>query len=140
MRILHFIPPLVVTAAFTACVSTLPPEEGANRAAVAHLKQASKVTLSAEERAGLYLESAREAYALLGSQTSGESARQVYNKAAADLTILLREADNGRLWNRSQTIASGGASYRLRFRRREAATASGIRPISPPSWRHPRCR
>lgn len=115
MRIFHFIPALLFAVACTACVGTLPPEAGAHRAAVAHLKQASKATLSTEERAALYLESAREASALMASPASAESARQIYNKAAADLTILLREADNGHLWNRPQTIASGGASYRLRF-------------------------
>jgi hypothetical protein len=39
----------------------------------------------------------------------------IYNKAAADLTVLLRSADKGRMWNRPLALASGGKTYRLRF-------------------------
>lgn len=115
MKITLHVLPLVLTLGFTACVTSLPPAEGEHRAAVAHLKAASQKTLSAGERAVLYLESAREANELLASPTSGEAARQIYNKAAADLTVLLRESDHGRMWNRSQTLAAGGSAYRLRF-------------------------
>lgn len=102
--------------ALTACAPNgLPPEEGLHRSAVAHLREARKQTLSAEQRAALYLDSAREASGLLDSRDSGESARVIYNKSAADLTVLLRSARNGSLWNRPLTLNSGGTSYRVRF-------------------------
>lgn len=115
MKITHHLLPFVLALGLTACVSNLPSAEGEHRSAAVHLKAASKETLSASERAALYLEAAREARALLASPTSGEAARQIYNQAAADLTILLRESDGGRNWNRPKTIAAGGSAYSLRF-------------------------
>ena len=110
-----------LTLGFTACVSTsLPPEAGIQRASLAHLKEAAKTNRSAEERAALYLEAAREASTLMDSPATADAGQRIYNQAAADLTILLREADNGRLWNRPQTIASGDGSYRLTFARKKS--------------------
>ena len=79
------------------------------------MKQAESPALSAEQRAVLYLDSAKEASVLLGSAASGEESRKIYNQAAADLTVLLRSAQKGALWNRPLTLASGGSNYRLRF-------------------------
>jgi hypothetical protein len=93
----------------------LPPEEGFHRSAVISLKQAESKSLTVEQRAALYLDAAREAAALLDSPGSAEAARTIYNQATADLTVLLRSADNGRMWNRPLAIASGGKTYRLRF-------------------------
>ena len=79
-----FILSVILTIGVTACATTtLPPEKGEQRSAVAHLKEASKKTLSADERAALYLESAREASALMASPATADAARQIYNKAAA---------------------------------------------------------
>ena len=115
---------LLAALAFTACAPTsLPPEEGRHRAAVVHLKTAGEQSLSADQRAILYLISAREASDLLDSGATGEPARAIYNQAAADLTVLLRSAAGGRMWNRPQTFAAGGVSYRLRFAR---GTRDGI--------------
>lgn len=102
--------------AFAACAPTaLPPEEGFHRAAVVSLKQASSKSLPPEQRAALYLNAAREAALLLDSPSSGEAARQIYNQAAADLTVLLRSSYDGQLWNRPLTLESGGKTCRLRF-------------------------
>ena len=119
----------VAALALTACAPNgLPPEEGLHRSAVAHLREARKQTLSAEQRAALYLESAKEASGLLDSRDSGESARVIYNKAAADLTVLLRAEKNGALWNRPLTLNSGGTNYRVRF-------AKGTRDgVWDPAW------
>jgi pimeloyl-ACP methyl ester carboxylesterase len=107
---------LLAALAFSACApSGLPSAEGEHRAAVIHLKAAAAKTLTAEQRVVLYLESAREASELLDSSDSGEPARVIYNKAVTDLTVFLRSADNGSLWNRPQTLSSGESSYRLRF-------------------------
>jgi triacylglycerol esterase/lipase EstA (alpha/beta hydrolase family) len=39
----------------------------------------------------------------------------VYNKATADLTVLLRGAEGGRMWNHPLTLSSGSKTYHLRF-------------------------
>ena len=64
-------------------------EQGARRAAVAQLKQASAQSLTAEQRAVLYLNSANQASALLNSRDSAAAARLLYNQAATDLAMLL---------------------------------------------------
>jgi hypothetical protein len=115
---------LFAAFAFSACAPTaLPPAEGFHRSAVISLKQAESKSLSAEQRAALYLDAAREAAALLDSPSSGEAARTIYNQAAAGLTVLLRSADNGRMWNRPLAIESGGRAYQLRF---AAGTRDGV--------------
>jgi hypothetical protein len=93
----------------------LPPAEGPQRQAVLALKQAASPKPSPEERAALYLDAAREAAELLDSPASADAARLIYNKAAADLTVLLRASDKGRMWNRPLVLASGDSSYRLHF-------------------------
>lgn len=115
--------------AISACAPTkLPPEEGFHRSAVAQLKQARKQSLGTEERAVLYLSSAKEASSLLDSPNSGEPARIIYNQAAADLTVLLRSSAQDRMWNRPLTLTSGITTYRLRF-------AKGTRDgIYDPDW------
>lgn len=96
MTIMRVLPSIVLCAAlaFTACAPVHP-----------LLEQAEKKTRPATERAALYLDAA-----------AGAGADQaVYNKAAADLTVLLRDADDGRMWNRPQTFSSAGKTYHLRF-------------------------
>lgn len=96
----------------------LPSAEGDHCHAVTSLKQAASQQRGPWQRAALYLESAREASGLLDSPASGNAARLVYNRAAADLTVLLRSADGGRMWNRPLTLESDGLTYHLRFARK----------------------
>lgn len=113
---LSFLPLCVVAAVLTQCAPTkLPPAEGEHQSAVLHLKLAAKESLTPEQRAAQYIDAARESSTLFDSRTSGESARVIYNKSAADLTVLLRSANNGALWNRPLTLKSGGKTYRLLF-------------------------
>jgi hypothetical protein len=117
---------LFAALVFTACApTTLPPAEGLHRSAAISLKQAASKTLTEEKRAALYLDAAREAAALLDSPESGEAARIIYNQAAADLTVLLRAADHGRMWNRPLSLEAGGHAYQLRF---AAGTRDGTYP------------
>lgn len=68
---------------------------------------------SDEEKAVKLLSSADEAYRTLADRR----AKKVddYNKAAVDLTILLREANGGQMWNRPLTLSNGKTTYKLRF-------------------------
>jgi hypothetical protein len=102
---------------FTGCAITpAPPKQAGQLAAAVHLKEARVKTLPAQERVALYLKSAAEARNQIDSPTSGEVARQIYNEATDDLTVLLHSADDDRLWNRPQTFPSGHAApYHLRF-------------------------
>jgi len=124
MKIPSIIVPLWAALTFTGCVNNaLPPEEGEQRAAVAHLKEASAKTTPASERAALYLKSAAEAKVLLDSPASGEAARIVYNKAVADLVVLLRSAYHGQMWNQPLTLSVGSNTYQLHYAK---ATRDGI--------------
>ncbi len=116
MKFPILIVPLCAALAVIGCAPTAQlPAEGAQRAAAVHLKQAAAQSLTAEQRAVLYLDSAKEASALLDSRSAGESVRVNYNKAAADLTVLLCSAENSRLWNRPLTLSHAGTTYQLRF-------------------------
>lgn len=93
-----------------------PSKQNGQLAAAVHLNEARMKTLPAQERVALYLKSAAEARNQIDSPTSGEVARQIYNEATDDLTVLLHSADDDRLWNHPQTFPSGNAApYRLRF-------------------------
>jgi pimeloyl-ACP methyl ester carboxylesterase len=103
---------LCVALAITGCVNTpLPPEQARDREAATCLQAAGNTALPAEQRAALYLNAA----AMDRFHDSGHSASTLYNKAATDLTVLLRSADHGQLWNRPLTVTGGTTTYRLRF-------------------------
>ena len=107
---------LIAGLVIAGCATpTLPPKESPHREAAVQLQQAGTPSWSTEQRAVHYLASAQQASTLLGSAASGDSARLIYNQAAADLTVLLRTADQGRRWNQSITLTSGDMTYRLRF-------------------------
>ncbi len=116
--------PILAGLAIAGCAPTaLPPKESLHREAAAQLQQAGTASFSAEQRAVHYLAAAEQAAPLLGSATSGEPARLIYNQAAANLTVLLRTADQGRRWNQTLTLTSGDATYHLRFAK---ATRDGV--------------
>lgn len=107
---------LCAAIALTACVNTpVPPDQAETRSAAAFLKAAEAKSAPAEQRAALYLQAAAEASAQLASHSPGANARLIYNQAAADLTVLLRGAEQGRLWNHPLTLTSGSTTYHLRF-------------------------
>lgn len=78
-------------------------------------KQADSKRSSPEERVAAYLDSASKAAEILRSDSTDEAARGKYNKSVADLTVLLCEAGNRRLWNRPMECAGRRATYRLDF-------------------------
>jgi pimeloyl-ACP methyl ester carboxylesterase len=52
---------------------------------------------------------------LLGSGVQPTPARETYNTAAAELTVLLRSSEGGRLWNRPLSVAASNEAYHLRL-------------------------
>lgn len=94
--------PLCTVLAFSGCAPTSP--DPARQAAVS-LKEGGEKTATAEQRAASYLDAATGA----GADTA------VYNKAAADLTVLLRSAEGGSLWNRPLTLSSVTKTYHLHY-------------------------
>jgi pimeloyl-ACP methyl ester carboxylesterase len=71
--------------------------------------------LPPETRAADYLKAAAGAAPQLGSGTQPTVARDTYNAAAAELTILLRSADGGRLWNHPLTLKGESATFHLQL-------------------------
>jgi pimeloyl-ACP methyl ester carboxylesterase len=112
MKPLPVILALWTALAVTACVNTpQTPAQAEHRAAEEFLKQAAVKTTPPKQRAALYLSAAAEA----GYRGTDTSDRASYNKAAAELTVLLRSADNGRLWNHPLTLTCGTTTYQLHF-------------------------
>lgn len=117
-------PLILVALIISGCAPVVPSsQELLQRQAKQELKLAAKKSLTTEERAVSYLSAAKNAASLFGGEPISESARLVYNKAAADLTVMLRSSADGGLWNRTQTLSSGGVTYRLRF---APGTRSGV--------------
>src|SRR5205814_4853166 len=51
----------------------------------------------------------------LGDGTVDTPAREIYNAACAELTMLLRSAEGGSLWNHPLTLPANNATYHLRL-------------------------
>jgi len=112
----HRLAVLAAVLVLSSCASTQSTAPASGELAAARwLRQARVKSTSTEERIALYLRCAAEAKALMGSPSSAPSARETYNKAVADLTVLLREADGGRHWNRPVRLEGAQGITLLRF-------------------------
>lgn len=98
----------------TSC-ATQPAGRPQTVAAAASLHEARSPTLPAETRAADYLRAAALTAPDLGNGTENTLARETYNSASAELTILLRSTDQGRLWNHPLNLKADGTTYRLRL-------------------------
>ncbi|HEY4284248.1 MAG TPA: alpha/beta fold hydrolase [Chthoniobacterales bacterium] len=83
--------------------------------AVSRLREARSAQVPVEQRAADYLQVAAMTAPLLGAGSEPTPARDTYNAAAGELTILLHSADGGRLWDHPLTLGNGGETYYLRF-------------------------
>jgi pimeloyl-ACP methyl ester carboxylesterase len=101
-------------ALLTSC-ATQPAGSPAAAAAAASLHQARSPAVSAEARAADYLRAAALTGPDLGNGTKDTVPREIYNSASTELTILLRSADEGRLWNHPLTLTADGTTYHLRL-------------------------
>ena len=52
---------------------------------------------------------------LLGTGTQETPARDTYNAACGELTVLLRTSEGGQLWNHPLTLAGNNQTYHLRL-------------------------
>jgi pimeloyl-ACP methyl ester carboxylesterase len=108
---------VVSCLAFFAGCATVP--QGAGRLVYApaakSLREARSLQVPVEKRAADYLQVAAMTAPLLGTGAQETPPRDTYNAAAAELTILLRSADGGRLWDRPLTLTNGIESYHLRL-------------------------
>jgi pimeloyl-ACP methyl ester carboxylesterase len=102
-------------ALLTSCATQQPVGSPQEIAAARSLKEGRSHQLSPEKRAANYLQAAALTAPELGSGREQTPERETYNSATAELTILLRSADGGRLWNRPITLTGDSASYRLRL-------------------------
>jgi pimeloyl-ACP methyl ester carboxylesterase len=104
---------LVIALAFAGCALNSTPRE--NPAVAQSVREARGKAASPEAQAALYLQAAAKAAPSIGTGATPSVARDTYNTAAAELAVLLRTADHGRLWNHPLTVSTGGSTYRLRF-------------------------
>lgn len=102
-------------AVLAGCATTTPVTVAEERAAAKELRLGRLKRESVEQRAAHYLTAAAEAATLLDDRVESKAARDVYNAATAELALLLRSAEGGRLWNRPLTLTAGGTTYRLSF-------------------------
>jgi pimeloyl-ACP methyl ester carboxylesterase len=79
------------------------------------MRQARSSQVPVETRAANYLQAAAVTAPLLGSGAPPTPAVNTYNAAAAELTLLLRAADGGRLWDHGLTLADKNTAYHLRL-------------------------
>ncbi|MDR3404817.1 MAG: alpha/beta fold hydrolase [Chthoniobacter sp.] len=105
---------LFATAVFLAGCS-INPATFEPHAVAKSLREARGEGASTEEQVAHYLQAAATAAPQIGAGDSATPARETYNTAAADLTVLLRNAEGGRLWNHPLAVSAGGSNYRLRF-------------------------
>jgi pimeloyl-ACP methyl ester carboxylesterase len=100
---------------FLASCATQPVGRPQDVAAAGFLHQARSQQLSPETRAADYLQAAALTAPDLGSGKQATPAREIYNAAAGELTILLRTAEGGRLWDRHLSLTADHKTYHLRL-------------------------
>jgi pimeloyl-ACP methyl ester carboxylesterase len=103
-------------AFFAGCATT---PQGAGRLVYApaakSLREARSSQVPLEKRAADYLQVAAMTAPLLGNGAQETPARDTYNAACGELSVLLRTAEGGRLWNHPLTLTSNNTTYHLRL-------------------------
>src|SRR5690242_9726756 len=100
----RFIAAVTLAVFLSSCATSQRVTRNESPAVSNALREARSATVPPEKRAADYLQAAALAAPQLGSGTKPTDARETYNAAAAELTILLRSADAGRMWNHSLTL------------------------------------
>ena len=101
---------------FAGCATT-PQTAGRLQYAPAEsiLREARSSQVPVERRAADYLQAAAMTAPLLGTGAQETPARDAYNTACAELTLLLRSSEGGGLWNHPLTLTASNKTYHLRL-------------------------
>ncbi len=105
----------ITCAVFLTSCAIQPVGRPQDIAAAKSLRDARSTQLPLEVRAADYLQAAALTAPDLGSGTQPTLALNTYNSAAAELTILLRSAPGGHLWNHPLTLTANNTTYHLRL-------------------------
>jgi pimeloyl-ACP methyl ester carboxylesterase len=107
----------VACLAFFAGCATTPQTAGRLQYAPAAgiLREARSSRIPIEKRAADYLQAAAMTAPLLGTGAQETPARDTYNAACGELTVLLRSSEGGRLWNHPLTLTWNNNTYHLRL-------------------------
>jgi pimeloyl-ACP methyl ester carboxylesterase len=98
------------------CATTPQTTRGPEYAPAANMmREARSSNVPVEKRAADYLQAAAMTAPLLGTGAQETPARDTYNSATAELTLLLRSAEGGRLWDHPLTLTGENTTYRLRL-------------------------
>src|SRR6202051_403572 len=79
------------------------------------MREARSSQIPVENRAADYLQAAAMTAPLLGSGAQETPARDTYNAACGELTVLLRSSEGGRLWNHPLNVTGNNKTYYLRL-------------------------
>ena len=83
--------------------------------AASSLREARSSQVPIEKRAADYLQVAAMTAPLLGTGAQETPARDTYNAACGELTMLLRSSEGGRFWNHPLTLSASNTTYHLRL-------------------------
>jgi pimeloyl-ACP methyl ester carboxylesterase len=110
--------PIVVVACLALLAGCATTPQTTNRLqyapAAGILREARSSQVPVEKRAADYLQVAAMTAPLLGDGVQETPARDTYNAACGELTILLRASEGG-LWNKPLTVTGDNKIYHLRF-------------------------
>src|SRR5213596_4402306 len=103
-------------AFFVGCATAPQTARGPEYAPTASMmREARSSQVPVEKRAADYLQAAAMTAPLLGTGTQETPARDTYNAACGELTVLLRTSQGGQLWNHPLTLAGNNQTYHLRL-------------------------
>src|SRR6266581_461056 len=113
---LRLIAAATCAAFFVGCATAPQTARGPEYAPTADImREARSSQVPVEKRAADYLQAAAMTAPLLGAGTQETPARDTYNAACGELTVLLRTSQGGQLWNHPLTLAGNNQTYRLRL-------------------------
>ncbi len=113
---LRFFAPAICLAFVAGCATSPTAPRVEYPPAASLLREARSAHVPLERRAADYLQAAATiASSQLATGTQETPPRGAYNAAAAELTVLLRSSEGGRLWNRPLVLSNASATYHLRF-------------------------
>src|SRR5213595_2959080 len=107
----------ITCVAFLVGCATTPQTAGRLQYAPAAsiLREARSPKVTVETRAADYLQVAAMTAPLLGTGAQETPARDTYNAACGEFTMLLRSSEGGRLWNHPLTLSASNTTYHLRL-------------------------